>query len=117
MSGRDPTEAVRAVVFVLPLAVLAGSIVAPPDPFSQLAVIALTMLVGVPLSRRVLTLSTYRPLTIGAFYLVVTVVVLVGLVGLSALPLGSGSQSVLGDAIVVGIGLLAGYRVTLAGGR
>lgn len=115
MIDQDRIETVRAIVFVLPLAVLAGSILAPPDPFAQLVLIGLTISIGVPVSKRALPLSTYRPLRIGAFYLVVTVVVLVGVVTVSALPLDGSVPSTIARTMVVGIGLAAGYRLTLAG--
>lgn len=113
MSDWGRIETVRAVVFVLPLAVLAGSMLAPPDPFSQLVLIGLTIAIGVPVSKRLLPLATYRPLRIGAFYLVVTLAVLMGLVTVSALPLDGGLPSTVARAVVVGIGLGAGYRLTL----
>jgi hypothetical protein len=115
MSGRGHIETVRAIVFVLPLAVLAGSVLAPPDPFAQLVLMGLTLAIGVPVSRRVLALATYRPLRIGAFYLVVSLVVLGGLLALSAVSIDGELASTVARTVVVVMGLVAGYWLILAG--
>jgi hypothetical protein len=113
MSDRDPVDAIRAFLFVMPLAILVGSLLSPPDPFSQLALVGVALAVGWPLARRVEERHDLGPRTLGLFYLVVGVVVLVGLWVLS---LGSvlGVVALLARVVVVAVALLVAYRFVLA---
>ena len=57
--GKEPFYLVRALLVTMPLAILVGTVVAPPDPFSQLFLIGATLVfliaktaLGEPLRRR-----------------------------------------------------------------
>lgn len=79
----NPVHAARALAFGTPLAILAGSFLAPPDPRSQLAYIAIGLLLFVP-AAYVSVAQTGTTRTLLAFYggILVTIIASGILVGL-----------------------------------
>lgn len=63
----------------MPLAILVGSVVAPPDPFSQLFLIAATLVGGVAVTYRWVRTRRYGPTQLAAFIGVVFLGTMVGL--------------------------------------
>ena len=76
---RDPFTFVRAFLVLMPIAILAGTVLAPPDAFAQVLVIVLTVGFGMPIAVRLVNRRRYSPWRLGAFYGTLLVVVLAGL--------------------------------------
>ena len=85
VADKPPFKYVRAMLLTMPVAILAGTVVSPPDAVAQLLVIALTFIVGLPISVRLVGRRRYGPRRIGLFYGAVLVGVLLGLWLLDAL--------------------------------
>lgn len=86
--GKTPFHFVRALLLTMPLAILVGSVVAPPDAVAQLVLIAGTLVGGLPITYRLVAHRRFGPKELGAFFGIVLVVTLVGLWALQAV--GSG---------------------------
>lgn len=76
---RRPFVYVRALLVAMPLAILIGSIVSPPDAFTQLIMIAGSLIGGFPIAVRLVSARRYGPRELGAFFGSVLVVTLAGL--------------------------------------
>lgn len=76
---KQPFHFVRALLVTMPLAILVGSVVAPPDPFSQLFLIAATLVGGVAVTYRWVRTRRYGPKQLAAFFGVVFLGTLLGL--------------------------------------
>ena len=76
---RDPFTFVRAFLVLMPIAILAGTVLAPPDAFAQVLVIVLTVGVGMPIAVRLVNRRRYSPWRLGTFYGALLVIVLAGL--------------------------------------
>lgn len=86
--SKTPFHLVRALLVTMPLAILVGSVVAPPDAVAQLVLIGGTLVGGLPITYRLVANRRFGPKQLGAFFGVVLVVTLVGLWALQAV--GSG---------------------------
>lgn len=76
---RRPFVFVRAMLVAMPLAILVGSIVSPPDPFTQIILIAGTLIGGFPLAVRMVGTRRYGPKELGLFFGGVLILTLAGL--------------------------------------
>ncbi|MFB6070402.1 MAG: hypothetical protein ABEJ76_05200 [Halanaeroarchaeum sp.] len=88
MNGDEILRALRSFLFVMPLAALAGALLGPPDPFGQALIVAVALAVGWSLAYRLGAGREFTAASIGAFYLVVLVVVLLGLYALAGVIVG-----------------------------
>lgn len=77
--GKRPFLFVRSVLVAMPLAILVGSIVSPPDPFTQLFMIAGALAGGLPITYRLVAKRRYGPKQLGAFFGVVLLVSVFGM--------------------------------------
>ncbi len=77
--GKRPFLFVRSVLVAMPLAILVGSIVSPPDPFAQLLMIAAAMAGGLPITYRLVAKRRYGPKQLGAFFGIVLVATVLGM--------------------------------------
>ena len=102
----DLVRAIRSFAFAMPLAILVGSVVAPPDVFTQLFAILAALVVGWPLSYRLVAVRAYTARAIGGFYLVVFVVVLLGVWGVTLAGLRAGAVRVAARVVVIGVALV-----------
>lgn len=82
-------RAARAFAFGAPLAILAASFIAPPDPFTQLATIGVGLALFVP-AAYVSVADSGNTRTLVAFYGVILVTTLLGAVLVAALGGGIG---------------------------
>lgn len=107
---KRPFHFVRALLLTMPLAILVGTVVAPPDPFAQLLLIGATLIGGLPITMRLVAGRRYGPRQLAVFFGVILVVTLAGLQALAAV--GSGPlPSVLARFLVVAVALGAGDAV------
>ncbi|MFB6266210.1 MAG: hypothetical protein ABEI31_01015 [Halodesulfurarchaeum sp.] len=119
-ADREPFKLVRALLLTVPLAILVGAVVAPPDPIAAMAVMVAALAAGVPLAVRLVDLRRYGPLRIGVFFALVFVIVVVGLWGVSRLGRPAGLPRTLLRLGVVVVALLLAdfllFRVSRLGG-
>jgi len=101
MTDRDPMDAMRALFVAMPLAILVGAIVAPPDPVTQFVTIFAALAVVWPLTLRYVVGRVDGPFALGGFFLVVFVVVLVGLWVVSQVGLTGGAAAAVARLLVV----------------
>lgn len=98
---KTPFHFVRALLLTMPLAILIGSVVAPPDAVAQLVLIAGTLVGGFPITYRLVANRRFGPKQLGAFFAIVLVVTLVGLWVLQAVGSGPVPDIILRFAIVI----------------
>ncbi|MFB6094300.1 MAG: hypothetical protein ABEJ77_05110 [Halanaeroarchaeum sp.] len=111
-----PIASVRALLLVGPLGVLVGAVLAPPDPFSQAAVIAVATGAGWLVARRFVDVAALDARRLGAFYVVVTLVVVLGLLALGRLLRAGPTVDLLARALVVALAVTAGQVLVLGRG-
>lgn len=99
--GKPPFMFVRAMLVMVPLAILAGTVVAPPDPIGQLIMIGGTLLGGMPIAYRLVGDRRYGPKQIGAFFGVVLFGTLFGLIALQRVGSGPIPETLLRFLIVL----------------
>lgn len=76
---KPPFMLVRAIIVTVPLAVLVGAVVSPPDAVVQVIMIAGTLIGGLPITYRLVASRRYGPWQVGAFFGIVMVLTLLGL--------------------------------------
>ncbi len=99
--GKTPFHFVRALLLTMPLAILVGSVVAPPDPVAQVVLIGGTLVGGLPITYRLVANRRFGPRQLGGFFGIVLVVTLVGLWLLEAVGSGPIPDILLRFGIVV----------------
>ncbi|MFB6134066.1 MAG: hypothetical protein ABEJ55_03680 [Halanaeroarchaeum sp.] len=109
-----PIESLAAFVFAVPLATLVGAVLAPPDAFAQGLLMGLALLVGWPLSSRLVHPHRYGPSTLALFYVVILIVVVSGLWAIERTAVPPGTWTVVARVFVVGLGVVAGIVLVLS---
>lgn len=99
--GKTPFHFVRALLLTMPLAILVGSVVAPPDAVAQLLLIAGALVGGIPITYRLVANRRFGPRQLAAFFGIVLVVTLLGLWVLDAVGSGPVPDILLRFGIVV----------------
>ena len=108
---RRPFVFVRALLVAMPLAILVGSIVSPPDPFIQIILIAGTLIGGFPLAVRMVGTRRYGPKELGVFFGGVLGVTLVGLWVVNAVGTGPVPDVLARFVVVLGALVIADVAV------
>lgn len=115
---KPPFQFVRALLVTVPLAILVGTVVSPPDPVVQLLLIAGTLVGGLPIAYRLVAVRRYGPRQLGLFFGVVLLGTLLGLLGLQRVGSGPVPDVLVRFLIVLGslvIGDVVVFRTPGAG--